>query len=144
VSDMSNLDRQVSLEVATLRRRLGKRQEDMWTALGMSKTSYQELEQCRRHWTLGTLERVASELGVRVADLILVAEEAAVLARITAPAAEVDHAQPATPADLARISGLIDRSSLGTPGARQLQQRTSDEELEHIRSLADRERRSTP
>lgn len=46
---------------------------------------------------------------------------------------------PATSADLARIRDLIDRSSLGTPGARQLQQRTSDEELEHIRSLAERD-----
>ena len=42
---------------------------------------------------------------------------------------------PATAADLARIRSLIDRSSLGTPGARQLQQRTSNEELEHVRSL---------
>lgn len=41
------------------------------------------------------------------------------------------------PADLTRIADLIDRSSLGTPGARQLQQRTSDEELEHIRRLAE-------
>lgn len=43
-----------------------------------------------------------------------------------------------------RIRDLIDRSLLGTPGARQLQQRTSDEELEHIRNLTERERGSTP
>lgn len=47
---------------------------------------------------------------------------------------------PATPDDLARIRDLIDRSSLGTPGARQLQQRTSDEELEHVRSLVPTQR----
>lgn len=52
-----------------------------------------------------------------------------------------DHdTKPATPADLARILDLIGESSLGTPGARQLQQRTSDEELEHIRGLAEDER----
>lgn len=46
--------------------------------------------------------------------------------------------------DVSRIRDLIDRSSLGTPGARQLQQRTSDEEVEAIRRLAEETGEATP
>lgn len=63
---------------------------------------------------------------------------------VTEVHAAVERTRQATPADLARVADLVDRSSLGTEGARQLQQRTSDEEAEAIRRLVERERGSTP
>jgi hypothetical protein len=43
----------------------------------------------------------------------------------------------ATAEDLRHVQHLIDKSSLGTPGARALQQCTDPAEVEHIRKLAD-------
>lgn len=52
----------------------GMIQEDMWRAVGMTKTTYRNAEQGRRGWEFDELVLIAGVLKTSVSDLVLSAE----------------------------------------------------------------------
>ncbi len=67
--DPAEVARDVGRRVAEIRTGLGLTQEQAAERIGLSPKAWQRIEQGTRDMKVGTLVRVASALGVRVADL---------------------------------------------------------------------------
>lgn len=72
------LNRSVAWVIARRREEAGRTQKEVWTALGISKSSYLRLEWSERAWTVDELDAVCEELGL---DSDRVYAEAKALAR---------------------------------------------------------------
>ncbi|TDP29904.1 helix-turn-helix domain-containing protein [Nocardia ignorata] len=69
------MDAAVGRVITDRRIELGLTQQDVWTAIGMGKTPYRDIEQQRRTVPLEVLRVIAPILGMKVRDIVAQAED---------------------------------------------------------------------